>query len=123
MKEKVKELTELVRTLREEIAVYKEHYKDAFVSPQQLNSLYAELASVQKAYLDAERNNTMYRQWFARNAHWTQRHNNMFKYDPHLGNYDMKGADEEIIIPPVEQFTIVKGTSRLSPVAEDTQEE
>ncbi len=62
-----------------------------------------------------------YRTWFARNAHWTQRFNNMMKYDPRLGNYNRKGADEKIIIPPKPVYILVETAKKMSTV-DDTEE-
>ena len=111
-----------VLDLEAKLKVYTDLGDDLYVSPQQLAALYAELASITKCYLDAERNNTMYRQWFTRNANWTQLFNNMMKYDPTLGNYNRKGADEPIIPPPVEHWEVVKGIPKLSTVVEPEEE-
>lgn len=83
------------------------------------DGLYKQIDHLHQSLIDQSQIVTWYQQWFARNAHWTQRFNHMMKYDPNLGNYDRPGADEVIVIPEVEQWKLVE----LSPVAEDSIEE
>jgi starvation-inducible outer membrane lipoprotein len=89
------------------------------IDNEERNYLYSQIDHLQRHIIEQSANLTMYQQWFARNAHWTQRFNNMMKYNPNLGNYDQEGADEEIIIPEPIVWEIVK----ISTVADTSDEE
>lgn len=81
-----------------------------------------ECASYERRLEEEMKISDKYRTWFARNAHWVQRFNNMMKYDPTLGNYNRTGADDPIIIPEPEQWERVKGVPPLSTVVEPENE-
>ena len=86
------------------------------------DGLYSQIDHLHRSLVEQSQVVAMYQQWFARNAYWTQIHNNMMKYNPLLGNYDQPGADEPIVIPEVEQWEVVKNIPPLSTVASDNEQ-
>lgn len=102
------------------------HYKDI---AKEYESMYlrmaVECASLETRLEQEIKINDWYRQWFSRNAHWVQRFNNMMKYDPRLGNYNRKGADDPIVIPEPEYWERVPEADlrRISPVCEIPEQE
>lgn len=126
LKNKIANLTENLRrkdvvigTLEDKIELLKNQTgenKEQLYNDERYK-LYNQIDHLQTALIESNNIGYMYRQWFKRNAHWTQRFNNMMKYDPTLGNYNRKGADDPIIIPEPEHWKVVKNIPSLSPVA------
>jgi predicted RNase H-like nuclease (RuvC/YqgF family) len=110
-----------IRALQFQIKEYE--MRGAEMEDPERNSLYSQIDHLHRSLIGHSQVVDMYQQWFARNAYWTQIHNNMMKYNPALGNYEHKGADEPIVIPEVEQWEVVKDIPPLSTVVEPEEEE
>lgn len=102
----------------EKLTKERDEYRDMYLR------MATECSSYEKRLQEEIKINDRFRTWFARNAHWTQRFNNMMKYDPELGNYNRPGADDEIIIPEPEHWEVVKHipVKKISTVVEPEDE-
>jgi len=109
-----------IKALRFQLKEYELHIDE--MTDDERDSLYSQIDHLHRSLVEQSQVVTMYQQWFTRNAYWTQLHNNMMKYNPALGNYQHRGADEPIVIPEVEQWEVVKHIPPLSPVAEPDEE-
>lgn len=109
-----------IKTLRFQLREYELHIDE--MTNDERDGLYSQIDHLHRSLVEQSQVIAMYQQWFTRNAYWTQVHNNMMKYNPTLGNYEHKGADEPIVIPEEEQWEVVRNVPKLSTVAEPEEE-
>jgi len=93
------------------------------ITNEERDSLFSQIDRLHRSLVEQSLVVDMYQQWFTKNQYWTQIHNSIMQYNPHIGQYTLEGGDIDIVIPEEEHWEVVKYIPKLSTVVIEEDEE